>query len=107
MNGNWIKKTRMRVNDLRSDERSARKQLDTETAELASVVERLDDAEKARDVLQAVGQAVETLGCRFRVTRGGAWNDGPEDATLSARSRAGPATRSTLTGFRIARTLPR
>ncbi len=59
MNGNWIKKTRTMVNDLRSDERAARKQLDTESTELVSVIESLDDVEKARDVLQAVGQAVQ------------------------------------------------
>ncbi len=55
----FIKRTRRRVSDLRSDARAARKQLNVETAELEEVVVRLDDVEEAKTVLQTVGQIVQ------------------------------------------------
>jgi formylglycine-generating enzyme required for sulfatase activity len=40
--------------------------------------------------------------CRFRVVRGGAWNNSPEVLGLSFRLRAYPDGRNSLIGFRLA-----
>jgi formylglycine-generating enzyme required for sulfatase activity len=42
--------------------------------------------------------------CRYRVLRGGSWNDNPQDVRSAARSWFAPASRDNVIGFRLART---
>ena len=41
-----------------------------------------------------------------RALRGGSWNDEPQFVRAALRNGSGPAARSNIVGFRLARTLP-
>jgi formylglycine-generating enzyme required for sulfatase activity len=54
----------------------------------------------------ADGSAVTTVGCWDRVIRGGSWDNIPQFLRSAIRGRSMPANRSSILGFRLARTLP-
>ncbi|MFZ0257352.1 MAG: SUMF1/EgtB/PvdO family nonheme iron enzyme [Gammaproteobacteria bacterium] len=51
------------------------------------------------------GSAWETGDCRYRLLRGGSWNDRPRGVRSAARSWGGPVYRSNYLGFRLAQDL--
>jgi sulfatase modifying factor 1 len=61
------------------------------------------DAYAKRDPV-AVDPIVRQAGDKLRTLRGGSWYDNARYCRSSARSAAGPSTRSNRIGFRVART---
>ena len=58
-----------------------------------------------QEEVPASGAAYVTNSCQYRRTRGGSWDDFPEELRSARRSRVEPAVRRNDAGFRVARDL--